>query len=277
MRVNKKIIVFYHGNCPDGFGGAYAAWKHFGNKAEYVPLYRHAPVPEVRGKEIYMVDFLYNPEITKKLIKNNIRVTGIDHHISARESTELTKNYLYDTNHSGAVLSWTYFHKNKKAPMILRYVEDVDLWKFKIPHTREIDAVLDLLPFDFKAWDAFARKLESSEKRKKIIADGTLLLQYKNRLIENLILEAERVQFMNYRIYAVNSPVYASELGARLIKNLPPVAIIWTRSRGKVLVSLRSNGKVDVSKIAGKFGGGGHKAAAGFIIEKNQKIPWIPI
>ncbi len=43
---------------------------------------------------------------------------------------------------------------------------------------------------------------------------------------------------------------------------------IYIRSRGNGFkVSLRSNGKVDVSKIAAEFGGGGHERASGFSLD----------
>lgn len=41
------------------------------------------------------------------------------------------------------------------------------------------------------------------------------------------------------------------------------IAVSIRETSEKIKVSLRSNGKYDVSHIAGKFGGGGHKAAAG--------------
>src|SRR3989344_3757446 len=46
MHEHKKIAVLYHGGCPDGFGGAYAAWKKFGNMAEYIPLKHGKPAPK---------------------------------------------------------------------------------------------------------------------------------------------------------------------------------------------------------------------------------------
>jgi len=36
--VNKEIVVLYHANCLDGFGAAYAAWKKFGDTADYIPV-----------------------------------------------------------------------------------------------------------------------------------------------------------------------------------------------------------------------------------------------
>jgi len=54
----KNIAVLYHGGCPDGFGGAYAAWKKFGDDADYIPMKYNWPVPEkLDGKELYFIDF----------------------------------------------------------------------------------------------------------------------------------------------------------------------------------------------------------------------------
>ena len=68
--------------------------------------------------------------------------------------------------------------------------------------------------------------------------------------------------------------MFVSEIGSELVKKLPPIGIIWSQRKDKIVVSLRSNGKVDVSKLAKKFGGGGHKASAAFRLDLNQKLPW---
>ena len=51
----------------------------------------------------------------------------------------------------------------------------------------------------------------------------------------------------------------------RAIKGVEVVALFKEnlRAKNEVRVNLRSQGKVDVNKIAAFFGGGGHKTAAG--------------
>lgn len=46
---------------------------------------------------------------------------------------------------------------------------------------------------------------------------------------------------------------------------MPPgaEAAVLLKEEGQILVSLRSRGRVDVSKVAEAFGGGGHNNAAG--------------
>ena len=132
--MNKKIAVLYHKGCTDGFGAAWAAWKKFGARAEYLGVERGQPSPKrLKGKDVYMLDFTYPLDITKKLLGVVKSLTIIDHHISVEKSTKLAHKYVYNLNHSGAGLAWNYFHPGKKVPLLLRYVEDVDIWRLKLP------------------------------------------------------------------------------------------------------------------------------------------------
>jgi len=295
----KDIVILYHGSCFDGFGGAWAAWKHFGDKASYIALHRQNPPPlYLKNKTLYFIDFVYSPALTKKFIAQNKRVTAIDHHVSGEKATRTTEKSLYALHHSGAVLAWKYFHPirrrsphggrsrasgraasngmnhSKPVPRLLRHIEDQDLWKFCVPHTKEVAQVLALREFEFRAWDRFMKELENSKKRRALIKNGALLLKYHDELVGRLMPNAERVCFEGYTAYALNSPDFISEAGNLLAKKLPPIAIIWNRSKGSVRVSLRSDGSVNVAKIAEKYGGGGHKAAAGFVVKSEKKLPW---
>ena len=63
--ISKNIVVVYHGDCTDGFSAAWAAWKKFGNKAEYLGIDPGELLPTgLEDKEIYMLDVLSksNPE-----------------------------------------------------------------------------------------------------------------------------------------------------------------------------------------------------------------------
>ena len=56
------------------------------------------------------------------------------------------------------------------------------------------------------------------------------------------------------------------------------LAIIWSyrrrHNKPKLKVSLRSDKNINVAEIAFKYGGGGHKSAAGFTLEKEIEFPW---
>jgi len=273
----KDIVVFYHGGCPDGFGAAYSAWKKFGERASYLPLgYEPYDWPVISNKEIFFLDITPTKEILLKLLESN-KVMGIDHHKSTKDELEILENKIYSSERSGAYLSWQYFNSGP-VPQFIQYVSDYDTWAFKMAGTREIDLYLRTIPFDFNEWDMLNEKLENETEKKLIISIGTKLMVYIDILIKKIIEKTIRkVSFEGHDVYTVNSPALnelTDPMGHHLSETHPPFSIIWCRGRESTKVSLRGNGSVDVSKLAEKYGGGGHHNAAGFEIPDTSPLPW---
>lgn len=268
MAIIKSIAVLYHNDCPDGFGAAWAAWKKFGDRAMYLPVrHNESPPKEINGKDVYTVDFCYGDDALKKILSEVRSLTVIDHHISRREAVTSLPGSVYGADHSGAVLAWQYFHPKKKVPKLLRYIEDMDLWRFRLAYTREFTEFLESYDFDFALWNKLARGCEQKDTFKKYILEGRALVRHINKEIKKALKNAEEIKFEGYKCLMANSQSHVSYIGNKLVEKHPPVAIIWSRRGGKTIVSLRSDGVVDVAKIAQKYGGGGHKAAAGFSFE----------
>lgn len=272
----KDTVVLYHKHCTDGFSAAWAAWKKFGAKADYIGVAHQEPIPEgIVGKRVYLVDFCYNEAPMRKLISDNKEVTALDHHGMCEPLVKMTSGGVFDNDRSGAMIAWNYFHPKAKAPMLLRYVEDNDLWRFKLPNSQAITAWLRLAEFDFKKWSALARTLDDAAERKKCVAKGQLLLDNEMRIVRRLVGEnAQTVVFEGHTVLAVNSPTFRDHIGDMLRKSMPPFGIIWDRRKGKTVVSLRGDGKTDVAEIAKRHGGGGHKASAGFTLKPDAPLPW---
>lgn len=271
----KSVVVIFHGDCWDGFGGGYAAWKKFGDSAEYYPQKHGFAVPGgIDGKEVYIIDFSFKEEIMADIVKRAKKVVALDHHVSAEKSTKMAREYVYALDHSGAVIAWQYFHPNTPVPVLLQHVEDVDIWKWKLPNTAELMAYMGLVEYDFETWDAIARDWEDPVRLAGYVARGKDLLKYESQMVKRLMEGAMLAEFEGHKTYVVNSPVLHSEIGMRLTKLLPPIAIVWSEKTGIHRVSLRSDGSVDVSLLAQKYGGGGHKAAAGFAFPINKEKPW---
>ncbi len=273
---DKSIVVLYHKNCPDGFGAAWVMRKKLKDKAEYIPVvHQNPPLASLVDKEIYMVDFCYNADVMEKLKKKNKKIFVIDHHISQKEAVKISDGGMYDIKHSGSVLTWKYIFPDKKVPLFLRHIEDRDIWKFELNNTKEYLAATDCLDMDFKLWDRIAADFENPAKRKKYLEQGKSIISYQNMTIAQVVGNAEPVKFEGKRAYAVNCPVIVSEIG-HVLANMAPdgIGIIWNYKMGNIKISLRGNGKADVSKIAAKYGGGGHKGAASFMIPAEIKLPW---
>ncbi|MBI3633656.1 MAG: hypothetical protein HY226_05185 [Candidatus Vogelbacteria bacterium] len=267
---DKKIAILYHAECPDGFAGSYAAWKKFGNKAIYIPVQHNTKPPEeVYGKEVYTLDYCYPLHVVQEILPKVKSLFVIDHHVSNVETVKLTGGIM-DLNHSGGVLSWMYFHPDKKLPRLFKHVEDIDIWKFKVPFTNEIAEITSLYPLEFKVWDKLIKEIETKTGYKKYIDEGKILIKKRDDQVKKISEYAEVIEFEGYKCYLVNSSVHVSHLGNYLSKKMPPIALIWSRRGNKIIVGLRSDGTVDVSKLAQKYGGGGHKAAAGFSWEEKD-------
>jgi len=271
-----KKLILYHKNCEDGFGAAYAAWKKFRDEAEYIAV-NPQTLPErfPTNREIYAMDISYDRKVQEKLRKKNKSLVILDHHISRKEDTLSFPENVFKNNHSGSVLAWEYFHPRKKIPKLLLHIEDVDLWNWRMPGTQEVTSSLGLLDFDFRQWDRFARKLESPSGRKKILEEGKIISRYERKMMERLAEKALPGYFGKNKVLVVNTPVLVSDIGNLLLqKNKVHVIVLWSQRGDGIRVSLRSDGKVDVSKIAARHGGGGHKKASGFAVPKGEKVPW---
>ena len=276
QKPDKNIIIFYHADCIDGFTSAWVAWKKFGNKADYFPHFHDDVLPKLVGKEIYCLDITFPDKQMLQLMKDNKRVTAIDHHISRKEMTLATFEPLYALDHSGCVLSWQYFFGSKPVPKFLLQIEDMDIWRHKIKGGRFLYMYLDLFDFNFVTWSKLIRDFEVLEKRKKMFATGEVLFKHESRAVDRTIqTNAKLVTFEGFSVYAINVTRSGSETGHRLAKLKPPFSIMWREKKdGIVTVSLRGVGNIDCSKIAKKYGGGGHKHSAAFRLKSLKSIPW---
>ena len=87
--VQTCALPIYHANCPDGFGGAYAAWKKFGKDAEYIPVKHGNPVPDgLSDACVYLIDFCYPKEIMDSIVSGAASVTILDHHLGMKDVVE---------------------------------------------------------------------------------------------------------------------------------------------------------------------------------------------
>jgi len=276
---HKDIAVLYHGKCPDGFAAAYAAWKKFGDSAEYIPVdHGDAPPEGLEGKEVYLVDFCYETaEQMGALAETAKRLVVLDHHESTKALAEGAPEHVYDVARSGATIAWTYFHPGAPIPRLMQYLEDGDLYLYTLPETRDIFSYLLVLPSEFSAWDELALGLEDEVRRTEILKKAAAYTEFFEALAQSSVERAKKISFEGYEVYFVATHpniTMKSYVGNQLYKKLPPFALIATAHPNGFGISIRGDGSVDVSKIAGKYGGGGHTGSAGFFIPNGDTMPW---
>lgn len=258
------IYVLYHSNCYDGFGAAYSAWKRFGSGAKYIPVSYGQPPPEMPdATEIYILDFSYDRQTLLDLSLDK-RVIVLDHHKTAEETLrDLIGQYRnleihFDMNRSGALITWEYLHPEIPVPLLISHISDRDLWKFELTGSKEVHAALVSTPFDFEVWDnLFVNQL---------YIEGAACIKFQDQLVKNIVHKAWKEKIDGHLIPVVNTSSSWSEVGHALLERFPdaPFVACFTVMDNSIMWSLRSAGEFDVSAVAKKFGGGGHKNAAGF-------------
>ncbi len=260
-----KTYVLYHGACSDGFGAAWSAWKALGDEAEYIPVTYGTPVPELKeGSDVVMIDFAYSRDIMVEIQKNARTLLVLDHHKTAQKEIGDLRFSYFDMDKSGATLAWEHFHPNESTPDFLRYVEDKDLWRFKLPHSREINLAIQSYPMKFEVWSGFANANALEQLRK----DGVTLTRFMEQLVDQSVGQASIQEIGGYYVPVVNTTAFPSEVGHALCKaypNRPFSAYYFDRKDGTRHWGFRSVGEFDVSEVAKKLGGGGHRNSAGFI------------
>lgn len=259
MTDRRRELILYHQGCADGFGAAWAAWKRLGDAADYRPCSHTDRPPDVRGRRVTLVDFAWPRATLLEMAEDAASLLVLDHHKTAEEDLRGLPFARFDLGRSGAVIAWEHWH-DEPVPELLRYVQDKDLWRWELPESEEVSAALQSQPFDFAVWDG----LDVARLRE----DGRAILRFQRRLVEEIAGQAGRLRVAGHDVPAVNAPVLQSYVGNRLAPG-EAFALVWYElADGRRRCSLRASppAGVDVAEIAARFGGGGHPAAAGFVL-----------
>lgn len=290
----KPDICVYHGGCDDGFGAAWVVRKRWGNDVTFAAgAYGGFEWPaDLADKNILFVDFSLKRGQMIELASGGFvgavpkSIVVLDHHKTAESELvkwtmpELTLTHadiapllaemsgpaciaVFDMERSGARLAWDFCFPGQCVPSLITHIEDRDLWRFRLQTTHYVSAALRTYPHDFEVWDDLAGNVG------RLALEGATILRGHRKNIAEFIRNRYWTDVGGYRVPVVNVPYhYASDTANELLAVEPdaPFAACWfRRGDGKVQWSLRSeNSRVDVSQVAAKMGGGGHRNAAGF-------------
>ena len=274
-------LVIYHGTgCLDGFGSAYAAYCFFSKKkgvdAEYLGV-GHGDILEadVEGRDVYILDFSYKRDVLGDICEKADKVVILDHHESAQKELEGLDNVYsnltveFDMNRSGAVITWEYFHE-EPVPPLLAHIQDRDLWQFRIPDSKHLNAALMSYPYEFELWEEFANSVDHF---KTLILEGRAINRFRDKMIETYKKKVVYGTIEGFKVPIVSCPnVITCELLSELAVGNPFAASYSDRAnkRGWSLRSAKDG--QNVATIAAAFGGGGHPNAAGFSTDISEQV-----
>ncbi|MEK6881317.1 MAG: hypothetical protein AABY22_16970 [Nanoarchaeota archaeon] len=297
-----KTYVLYHFQCVDGFGAALAFYLEYGKEATYIPVQHGDPFPSIELNQltnVYIVDFSYSRQILKELSLKVNKLVILDHHRSAMDDLKGLQEELqmeqalgdqhiinFDMEHSGTVLAFRHLFPKIHIPMLFKYIEDKDLWKFELTKSKEVNAALETYPFDFEVWKGLINETD------RLAKEGEICLRFKNKIVEDICqnhgwaivslypgLDASvepsgtkiELNYEGYCVPCANASYAWSEAGNKLLEIYPEspfVLYYFDRIKdGKRQYGIRARKDFDAIPIAKAFGGGGHPQACGFQVK----------
>jgi oligoribonuclease NrnB/cAMP/cGMP phosphodiesterase (DHH superfamily) len=230
----------------------------------------------VISDHILIVDFSLPKDEMVKLATYH-QLTWIDHHQSAIDEMDGTANSwpgVRDTSDAACVLTWRYFFPDKPVPQAVSLIGDRDVWRW---------AEKDTGPFNEGLHQHYTRP-ENDDLWKPLLEDdldfvgslidrGGTIREARLREIRRVLSRySYSVSFEGYRTLVINLRG-SGDLGEKIRMMGFEIGYCYVDklSDGQLMtfVTLYSD-QIDVSKIAMKFGGGGHKGAAGFHFPRNE-------
>ncbi|XP_062222420.1 uncharacterized protein LOC133921520 [Phragmites australis] len=290
----------------------------------YDPI-RSDALPFDEIKDVYLLDFAGPPGFVDDIAPKVESVTILDHHKTALESlcgnAKLGQNVIkvIDMQRSGATIAFDFFRSkllmeastlqsnvsgkdaaevkyvpDNKVEMVhklFKFIEDGDLWRWKIPNSKAFSSGLKDLDIEFNVnanCKLFDQLLELDPER--VISRGQVTLLEKQRLIDGCLEKSYEItlgcgQFGN--CLAVDADAISnlrSELGNQLASksrnmNLRGIgAVVYKvpelNNDQMLKISLRSLEQEDTTSISQEYGGGGHRNASSFMLSVAEFERW---
>lgn len=286
---DNKVLVISHEDDIDGLGGVilgYLAFKdidymliHVKEQTEIVDFVKNS-----NYEKVFITDLGLEDKIADEINELGMDILHFDHH----ETNVYASKYAFSTveiqrngiSTCGTELFYLYLKENnllKDNALIKRFVEDTrayDNWDWVKNNNVEANDLNKL--FGIVGIDTYISKMvDKLRNNNKDIFDETdkylieLNTQEENKLIElsdkSLIIREK--DGLKFGIVFGNK--FLSIIGNTLCNRHPELDYMLLIDPLEMKVSLRSV-RIDVSKVAESYGGGGHKYAAGFSLNEEK-------
>lgn len=294
-----KIIVIYHKADFDGLFSREIAKRHFAADADYIGWDYGDPLPVIPdGAKVYMID------ISVDGLMDLPNLVWIDHHKSAIEKFDPfgTKIPGYRIDGVAACrLAWQWFNNEfspenpfcsavcwdlpKKEAYVQRQVSEpyavqlageYDIWDKRNPDADVFQQALRSQPLDDEWWANLLdtkihdeAKVQRSVLSVRALLPGGRALQFSaDEANASLMRDASfDLLWEGLRFLVINKPRGNSRTFAAGVKpeHDALLTFYWLRNKWRVsLYGAPGKPDVDLSLIAVKYGGGGHRQACGF-------------
>lgn len=260
----KSALVIHHSADMDGLMSGHLAMEHLYKEGFSVDTYGldyGEQEPDCEPYDLVMVtDFSLSVELMGELHSQR-KLVWIDHHATAINKFDPDIPGLRRVGDSATKLCWEAFHSGE-PPLWLELVDAYDV--------RRVDSPMFSPSL---AFDAFLKSMPSIDRVDLTLGnrpefDTETMLQHGNSILRYQRQRLKAAHQHNIKLCGVELVAidyYSNECFS--VIDAEAVAMFFYKSGSEIVVSLRSEGKVDVGAIAAAMEGGGHHNAAGFRID----------
>ena len=268
-----QIICLHHNDADGRASGAVVRYALGKDVLLYEMDYGASPIPWnaiETASQVIIVDFSLTVEEMKR-IHACTDIVWIDHHISAMKQMQgIADSWkgIRNNEEAACVLTWRYFFPDKPVPQALILIGDRDIWRWAEKDTGAFNEGLFHLNTHADNDELWRPLLENNQELlSQIIHDGARLREARLGQIKRMVSHyGFEVLFEGFRTMAINAPGNG-DIGQHIRDLGYEVAYCYVdqMNHNKLITSVTLFSAVtDVSKIALKYGGGGHAGAAGF-------------
>lgn len=280
-------MVLYHYPCRDGFMARVIAQRYLGSKARYIPVNHGSLIPDVTGENVLVVDISWKRDDVIRMKESAKNLLILDHHVTAQKELEGLPYCFFDMERCGAVLTWNYFYPvtEDKIPLPILYIQDQDLWQWKLEGSKEFSIGLEEIPHTFEEYSDI---IDHPNLVQRLIAAGESLMKYKECNISRALTTVKYFDVGTSTdrddgsgdaligVCNVSDYTMVSNIGNRILdQECVKLACCWhyNHQDDVYIVSLRSNDAgYDSSVISHHFSGGGHRNASGFRVHGTATV-----
>lgn len=278
---------FYH-NDMDGKCAGAIVYKYYkvdrdfydeiGEDCEFISINYNQDFPfeTIRKDEaIIIVDFsLQKDGDFDKLLSITDNVLWIDHHKSAIEKHEHLSDKVRGVRKdgiSGCELTWNFFYPRDKMPKMVEMLGCYDVWDFSaygddLNKIQTGTRLYNTKP-ESSIWYSWLSTGEFELDRiAEVLHKGTTALAYRDSVNASMIKSwSWYTSFEGYRAIVCNQGSTSSQLFDTVDPDTYDIMMPFIFDGKQWTVSIYTKrDDIDVSEIAARYGGGGHKKAAGF-------------